>query len=360
MAFCLTRCLIRKNRVYIVMILFVSMILGTVWGEKCFGSGIENLHSIIIVCVAFGVTMCLNGNVVLSQNNLKNLLRIIVVIGLGASFYAMIFQNQYFVQLLRQNNVSWNSWLYVSFFRQRNIFAGYCFISTVAVSYLYLKEKKNKYLLSLLLFGFQIFLTNSRASLLAFVMYVGLCIYLTRRNKIIFVIVSVICVAATLYALDLWSVLLVKFSHTTSSGVDSGEIRLAMWGECLRYLLDKNALLFGFGLGASDAFFTSHFGVGSSHNAYIDALFNGGVVYVVVIIWSLVSTFKAITKNQYDHDFKVVWQSALITYSVYCFFEAGMALFASNYFSVTMTILLLMLSRFYTGSHLILNKTKKG
>lgn len=350
----LTNVTLSKTRLILLVLIMLNFIIGAYFGETYFKSGIAEIHTAAMVCVAISFSICISSKVYLSERNITFLLRILVIMGVVSCFYAMVVQKEYLFSLLRGENIYFNSWKYVSFFRQRNIFAEYCFISSIAGCYLYLKTKRVLYLFSVVLFGVQIFLTNSRAALLGFIILLGLSVYLTRRNKIFIVFFCILVFIASWYTFDGYGLLIGRYYHATSSGIDSIEVRVNMWMDMLQYLSQRSTFISGFGMGATTSFLSPVYGVGSSHNAYLDALFNGGIIYLFATIYAIVFGFKEILKNA-DPYFKIVFISAMIAFCVYCLFEAGMSLFDANYFSVTVTLLLIVIPRYYRCSTLIDN-----
>ncbi|MCC8050302.1 MAG: O-antigen ligase family protein [Clostridiales bacterium] len=338
---------VMRKTLYITIFLLFSFSVGTVWGKVYFDTGLSDFHVSIFVCIAYLIIMGIPEEYSIEKFQLRVLMRIIVLLGVLSSLYALIVQTSYFISVLRGIDLSNNSWEYVSFYRQRNIFAEYCFIATIAGCFMYLSTKKIRYALCILLFGLQIIVTCSRAGLIGYLLLVGLCIYQTRHNKILFAIVTIIIISIMIYTFDLDSVILEMFSHTTASGEDSGELRLEIWINCLNELFDKFAIFFGFGAGSTTAFITPDYDTGSSHNCYVDTLFTGGLVYLGIIIHTIIYSLKKVRIKTSDRAFYITWMSATVAYCIYCMMEAGIALYASNYFSVTLTILLVLIPRIY-------------
>lgn len=113
-------------------------------------------------------------------------MRTLVICGIAASLYAMVMQSIYLVYILRRLDVAYNSWFYTSFLGQRNIFAGYCFLSSIAALYLFSNKNlaRNKiYLAAVILFGIQIFITNSRTAFISYLVLILVYIYLAAGKK---------------------------------------------------------------------------------------------------------------------------------------------------------------------------------
>ena len=136
--------------------------------------------------------------------------------------------------------------------------------------------------------------------------------------------------------------------HTTSAGHDSAAERFYMWQAILSCMTDHHNYLFGFGAQATGPFLQSQFGVGSAHNMYMDALFNGGLIYLGILLYTLWISLQRIRHNK-DQSFRIVMTSALVAFCIHDFFESGASLLESNYFSVIPTIFLLLLPLHYSG-----------
>lgn len=345
--FCNKKVLLEKKEIVITILLFINFLVGALQGSIFLNAGLENVSATISVCLAYFTVMCKKNINPIQQKELFILLKIIVVVGVIATVYAMVVQNQELRFLIQGVNKSINSWLYVSFFSHRNIFALYCFIATIPTCYLYMKTGKKWYGICILWFGIQILLTDSRASLLGYAVFVGLVFYYTRKNRVVLGLFVVMVGGLLLYVFDIGSFLGENFAHITSSGEDSASLRISMWIESIRYLWDKKTFICGFGLSGSSLFLMPRFNVGSAHNAYIDALLSGGIIFLFVIIYGLIESYQKCNRSKYDIEFNNVWRAAIIAYAVYCFFEASAMLFLDAYFSVTVTILLILLPRCY-------------
>lgn len=336
---------IKKNGMYIFILLILVFTIGAFSGEIIIDHGFSDIHVGIFTAIAY---LCLYGvdfKKVHFDIDYSLFCKIILIIGILSVFYAIVFQQSYMIELIKRNNISWNSWQLVSFFRQRNIFSQYCYIASICALLLYTEKKNKAYIVALALFGGIIILTNSRAALMGYVVLIGLYICLKRKNKYLFLMMSVIVLLLFAYAFDLFGNASTIFYHETSKGNDSGAIRLLMWRDCIKFLFQQNVFMFGLGMGAESHFLMPKYGVGSSHSVYVDAMFDGGIVFLAVIFLSLYRTMKTVLKIK-QLEIKNLYVAAVISFLLYGFLEAGMALFGSNYFSITASILLIFLPQF--------------
>lgn len=336
---------IKKNGIYVFILLILLFIIGAICGEIIIDHGFSDIHVGIFTAIAYLSLYGVNFKKVHFDIDYRFFCKIVLIIGIFAVLYAIVFQKSYMIELIKRNNVSWNSWQFVSFFRQRNIFSQYCYIASICALLLYTEKKNKFYIVALVLFGGIIFLTSSRAALIGYVVLIGLYICLQRKNKYLFFLLSVIVLLLFAYAFDLFGSVSTIFYHEATNGNDSGAIRVLMWLDCIQCLFQHNVFMFGLGMGAESVFLMPKYGVGSSHSVYVDAMFDGGIVFLVVIFLSLYRTMRTVLKIK-QPKIKSLYVAAMISFVLYGFLEAGMALFGSNYFSITASILLIVLPQF--------------
>lgn len=323
-----------------LLVLVVNMIMPILLGDPL--NAVNELHTAIMVWCAFFATFCMRYSS-LSQSNLVFLYKIISIIGFVSCLYAMTIQSAEFISLLRGVDKEFSSWNYVSFFRQRNIYGEYCFLSTISSLYLLNLTKNRIWLLLIILFGLQIVLIDSRAALIGFSLTILIFLYCNSRHKVIFVFSFFVLLLFVLILIGGLDALLQTFSHEAKTeDMDSGAVRVVMWMRCFEYLSENTAWLWGFGPGSVTNFLTPLFGLGSSHSFYVDALFCGGIIYLFIVSIPLLISLKSIFGNT-DIIYRNVHIGALCAFILYGFLEAGMAPFASNFFSVTSTLMMIVI-----------------
>lgn len=323
-----------------LLVLMISMIMPVILGDPL--DAVYELHTAIMVWVTFFSTFCMRYSS-LSQSNLVFLYKIVSIIGFVSCLYAMTFQSTEFISLLRGVDKEINSWNYVSFFRQRNIYGEYCFLSTISSLYLLNLTKNRIWLLLIILFGLQIVIINSRAALIGYFLTILISFYCNSRHKVVFFISFLVLLLFAFIMIGGFEGLLETFSHEAKTeDMDSGAVRVVMWMRCFEYLSENTAWLWGFGSGTVTNFLTPIFGLGSTHSFYVDALFCGGIIYLLIILIPLLLSFKSILVNT-DITYRNVHIGALSAFLLYGFLEAGMAPFASNFFSVTSTLMMIVI-----------------
>ena len=345
----------------LIFIVMLCGIIGNIHGALLVTDGMSSLDNMVINFATIIIFVAMKGEKI-SRDSLNAIMKTLVICGIAASLYAMIMQSMYLVYVLKRLDVAYNSWFYTSFLGQRNIFAGYCFLSSIAALYLFSNKSmaKNKiYLAAVILFGIQIFITNSRTAFISYLALILLYIYLKKKKKTKFLLITISIIGAVILLQNeiFNSVLNTFFIHTTSSGTDSGSIRLNMWREAIGYSFEKIGFIFGFGIYPMSVILLDNFGYASTHNAYLDTFMTGGMVYVFIIIYIYYRSFKKIKKCT-DKHYSMFMISALIAFLLYNTTEAGMALFTQNYFSITATILFVIIPMGYNGENIEENKKR--
>lgn len=346
------RKIIQINLFKVLLTVMLFGILGNIHGSLLVRGGLSSLDNIIVNFLAMIVFIAIKGTSMDGQA-IKQIMRILVICGITASVYAMMRQTMYLSYVFMRQDVAYNSWFYISFLGQRNIFAGYCFLSSIAALYLLTtdKKKKNKlYYIAIVLFGIQIYITNSRTALIAYLALIGTYLYLVaeRKNRFFLSSIGILIVILLFQSQVFVDFLNTIFIHITSSGVDSASIRLDMWKGAVGYCIENIGMLFGFGIYPVSYILEGKFGYASTHNAYLDALLVGGIVYLCLTIYIYIQIYKRI-KGCKDIHFSKVMMAAFIAFLLYNMTEAGIALFTQNYFSITSTILFVILPYAYNG-----------
>lgn len=260
---------------------------------------------------------------------------------IAASVYMFVKQGSLISGAL--NGSEYASWRIYSFFRQRNVYAGFCFISIVASLYLYVKKRQFIYIISILVMFFIVFVTGSRTALISSLIFLSLYIFKRTKNKYLLFLGACLVIIYMSLQSDIMSFVQEKFSHNTSSGMDSGFARIMMWSSGIKHLADGPGFIFGYGISSTASFLKMcGYTVESFHNVYIEYFFEGGLMLLLLIFTSVK---KAIKRIRYidNSDFRDIWFSAFIAYLFYCMLEAGQALFMSNFFSVTTTVLFILM-----------------
>lgn len=340
-----------KNKIKVIFFVALFGLVGNLYGACFVKDGLSSIDNLLINYIAVFVFLGFDG-FKLERDAIKSIMSVIVMCGVVTVLYTMFNQAPFFFYVLRGLDVYYNSWLLTSFLGQRNIYAGYCYLSTIASLYLF-TNTENKlfrllYGMIVALLGIQIYATYSRAALIAYLTLMVLFIYYSgnRSKKLIFIscLISALLVLSQTQFVN--KIIGTVFTHTTSLGVDSGSIRLSMWSGLIDYLFSNLGFLWGYGIYPTSTLISSMFDYASAHNAFIDSMMFGGIIGLSFLLCVLFLSYKCIKKCA-DKNYKNIMLAAFISFIIYSTFEAGMLLFSQNYFSVTSTIMFVILPMVY-------------
>lgn len=277
-------------------------------------------------------------------NNIKLLMFVIWSVAIIALLYLLFNQGNLIIPSLQGDEYA--QWGLYSFFRQRNIYAGFNFFAIMSTLFLYSLNKRKIYLISIVAFFLIIVCTGSRAALFSVLLFLTTYLFLRTKNKWMLVSVVIIALVFVISQFDLLNFLQMKFYHSTTSGVDSGMIRIMMWKAGFEKLWGNLTIITGYGVGASSVFLRkSGFTVESFHNVYMESFFEGGIIQLMFTLISLKDSLKYIFKSK-QKLYKETWGAIVCAYIFYNMFESGSAIYMSNYLSVLATITIIIIPRY--------------
>lgn len=344
---------VKRKQMLITLLMLVCFLFGAFWGMQIYEDTLFDLHRGVFICIAYIFSMGTICRRKIETYDLYAIMRIISIIGVLAAVYAFIYQGTYAINVIKNIEVEWNSWFYTSFFSQRNIYGEFCFLVSIACLYNYVIRKKKIYLLIIIIMGIEIYIINSRGALLAYILLLGLTIlFFTKKRWLLIIFGTLTCIGIIIF-FDIQNIIIKNMGHTTSMNIDSGIVRVLMWKDILIELFNSKSLVFGFGLGTTEKFLFMKYGVGSSHNAYIDLFFEAGLVYILILLYAIVMSIKSILKSE-DLYFRNIYLAGVIAFLIYGIVEAGMSLFCSNFFSVMATLMFVFVPRVYKSDKNIL------
>lgn len=336
--------------VMILMFLFVSAYVGAIWGQIFIGKGYSEFHKVFFIIVAIACTTNRRLNTYLVKDDIECIFKGAVFSTFIPTVYTIIAQNRIILELVKGQRINYNSWKLTSFFGQRNVFGESCFIGLCACMYLYRSRKHLFYLMVIILQYIMIYLTNSRSALLGATITIAYNYIYKKKNKYLYVLFVIGLLFVLFYYLGLSDYIMSsRATHRAFNGEDSGMLRIHLWKLSIQYLLQCKAMLFGFGWG-NIAYFRNPYGLGSAHSMYVDALFDGGIVFLSFLVYNIFKSYKKINSIP-DANYRCSMISNMVAFLTYCTLEAGMALFQSNYFSVTTTILFIAIPNMYVGDN---------
>lgn len=339
---------IRKSEIVLICIACIGCIIGAVagiqtYGDSGFGSAVGYL---------LGLTAILSFAARLNRADVVLLLYVVLLFGLVAALYAFVFQATQWMNVLRGNQAGSNSWQYFSFFGQRNRFAACLYLSLFCGASLFVLTKRKPFIIAVAFLLFQIMVTNSRAALVAALLFVLACACFGSRNRVLtgFALGCASLFVASLFSKELMSQLSTYFSHY--GGFDSASARIDMWEFGVEELMEGGVWLSGFGTGTQNIALTPLFGVSSFHNMYIELFFEGGAIKVsTYLILIAASAIRAKNNSAFAKErlFRLLYLPLLISWLVFSVFEAGATPFSTTFFSFIVGVFLVVLPRCYVG-----------
>lgn len=335
---------VKKNEYILFFIIAIGVIIGGIIGMDQGYLELDDYFKLGIYLIAILSAKIVHPKFSLNIDNIRLLLLTIWLVAIAALLYLLSVQGNLIIPSLQGDEYA--QWGLYSFFRQRNIYAGFNFFAIMSALFLYGQNKKKIYLLSIIVFLFIIGCTGSRAALLASLLFLVVYLFLHSKNKWLLILFVFTSLAFILLHFDLLNFLKSKFYHSTNSGMDSGMIRIMMWLAGLRKLRGNFTIITGYGIGASSVFLKkSGFAVESFHNVYMESFFEGGIIQLTLIIISLLNSLKYIFKSK-EKLYSEIWGAMVIAYAFYNMFESGSAIYMSNYLSILATIVIIMIPRY--------------
>ncbi len=343
-----------KNNLLSYFALSVTLLLGWLIGQNFYPEISGYFVSLAVCLIGYFCSTCFRQN----QNNDKRMLEIIMteilIIGLFSVFFAMIVQREQLINVIKGVNSAKSAWNYYSFFSQRNIFAQYCMISIGAALFKYEIYEKKIYLVCVILFLFNIFITDSQTSLYAALFLIALFFYMRFKYKTILIAVGLILFLFTIsiFPIDLN---VISGHYDFASGLDSMTLRFTMWKSAFMKLSTTHCWLLGMGEGAADIFLRQTYSYGSFHNSFVDIIFNGGIIKLLLVFGMYFNIMIRLFKSK-SIPFRSSYISLMTAFLlVYCM-ETGCAIFADNYFSLTTSIVFIMMPNLILPRFKIISK----
>lgn len=335
-----------KEYIIIFFVILMNSVVGAFSGKCILNLEIDNLHQGVLFGLTVITVMGVNWCNYLKKNDILMILKVIFFLGVSASIYAMVFQRESLIGIILKRNSAMDAWIYRSFFDSRNVFAYFCFLSSVAGMYLFYLTKKKKYLLGMFFLALQIYATDSRTAMLILFLFYALCVFFSlRKHEKFFFLIICACLFICMFLFIDISVLVGRFYHESNTSFgDSGLLRLNMWRSGIGCLISKRAVIFGFGFGSQVPYLVPKFDLGSFHNAYMDVFFQGGFILLGVYLYMIVKVFRSIfmIKNK---GYKNISTSFIIVFLLGCLFDSSAMLFSSNYEAVLSTLMVCTLTQ---------------
>lgn len=327
---------ITKPMLIEIILLFFMTIMWSIVQIINFKSGSYYLNDIFnIFCKFVNVLFLfiLAMNIEIEEKYLLNFMKGMVLFGLIACIFNMIFYSQDILASLKIISIDGKIAIPKSFFAQKNQFAYVLFTCIVACITLITSTTKTKskliYCGLILLFLFNMVFTTSRTAFVITGLFMFLYLIFNNQmkfsRKIITLLIIGLIGAGLVYLLYIYNpeLLLDKLIRSKSFGTLTG--RTKIWDVALGVASESKAtLLFGAGrFKGIDVLQKAKKPFTQFHNTYIEFLVSGGIceliyflaIYLFVII-------KLVKSNSLDKKYKILFICLYISYFVYMFSES--------------------------------------
>jgi len=339
---------VNKPACYLGVLGIIGGICGNIYAYLYWGNfELSDLYRSIMISIRFIIFFGIKWNTIISYKEHKAILKLIVFEGVLAMGYALLEQHDLIRECISGNA---KGWFYRSFFSTRNQFASLCMLSIFAAAVLYKMTKKITWILLIFLFISQIFLTNSRNALLSVIIFgMGIIWFkLPNKDKIMAFIFAVFLIALIpiIVNVDAFGGIRSYFYHENSTyagGGDSTRIRFDMWKEVIRNIAQSNSWIMGCGINRETKYLFQKFGLGSAHNAYVDMIYGGGIIWLLMYVYMILASIKntCINMNKYRNIYFAIWAAI----SFHGLFDTFCCPLMSSYYSYLVIILVVFIPK---------------
>lgn len=235
---------------------------------------------------------------------------------------------------------------FASIFSNRNSFGFYLYFAFAQALHLYRSSKRKKYLAALFLISTNLAFTLSRASILSTLAFSVIFNFIrSKRNRFLHLFIGLFGFGVAVLIMNTIPIFENLWNSIVRGG-SSGRIDLWIYGT---NLISKRPLL-GYGYGSSSGLLEiGEFSLKSFHNAYINILVDGGIVflmmYIGIIVYLILIGLKILKKDRLAG---TTFVSLTLSYCIYSLFESNILFSASPSASVA-TVTLSALPILYCG-----------
>lgn len=306
---------------------------------------------LFIISIIIMFFYCFEWKFNFDRTSLNRLYRTLFFIGFVSAIYASIKQRNIIKSAFNGDFMS--TWLYRAFYSTRNVYAVICVFSFFAAFYFLINKMNVLWLIILVFLFLNVFLTNSRNALLMIFSFLGIYLIMSfsPQNRV-FICLFLFIVAILMASIILNSDFLTKFFGGRFvhiyNGEDSTHTRFAWWKHVIEKMINDHAIIFGLGDGYVEDYMWHTFGVGSTHNVYLDVLFKGGILRIGLYISIMIRSFKNILWIG-DRKLKNFWISMFVSIICHSIFDSFGTIFSTSYFSFFTTILIVFIPQYLCG-----------
>lgn len=271
----------------------------------------------IFIIIMFSVTM--------PKEDINKIFKFLLCIGLIACIYNFIFYFNEITNFLKiQTSYSVNI---KSFFANRNQFAQFLVISTIANTFLIKENKQLKYKISISILLLNILFTMSRTAILVTFVFFAIT-YLYNKNirdKLIIIISTLaifILIIVFLYQFRPEILQDINTLFIRAENLENASGRADIWKAGLE--VGSTNVLLGVGrFRGIDILNSKGLDFTQFHNIFIESYVSGGLLELLVLIYLTIIILSNLNKNRYmDKNRKAIYISSFISFLVMGMFES--------------------------------------
>ena len=111
---------INDKAIIFIFVFAIFRFISVIVGEIVYLDGFSGIIREMFLIIGFATCFCFKPKKKINEKEILLIFKSLVFIGLVSCLFAIVTQFPYLIAILKRQNVSSNSWKYVSFFKQRN------------------------------------------------------------------------------------------------------------------------------------------------------------------------------------------------------------------------------------------------
>lgn len=291
---------------------------------------------------------CIPSKLKITKNNLDVFMSMIVILGTVACIYNIIINFRGISSVLYINNAYEVN--YKSFYLNRNSFAQLLYISMIANTVLFYKDKTFYNWLCYILFGINMITSLSRTAILSIIIFIFI-LFINFLVKKPMYLLSLITILGILIRYVFLNPILYNFmTNILLRGNMGTNGRSSLWNIGFK-VLNETSWFFGTGYFTSIQFIEKlGFDLEEFHSFYIETLVGGGIFDLLLIFSIFIFMIKRIKRiYTYSKEIGLILISAYISLMIYSLFESS-SFFTMGYVGSLFTIFFITVPLLYSNN----------
>ena len=346
-----TKIVVNKNY-FILFILYITITLIYCMIQYINNSmEIQDIYNLITKFITVSTLIIFIEQLSIDEEKLIKFLKIILIIAIVACVYNMIY---YSTEILSIAKLSSSYDVNIkSFFSNRNQFAQFLFVAIVADSMLMETDKSWKYKIYFIFILLNMIFTMSRTALMITAIFLIINFIIkqnTKKNlvKSILLLIILLCISLLLYN---------KYSNIINSlfirsdNIENASGRTGIWETGIDIVLNNNIIM-GVGRFTGIKILNNRgYDFTQFHSIYIEALVNGGILELLLLILVLGILMKRLLKSNMPIGYKKKWIVTIICFGILGIFES-INRFSIGYVDTMYTVFFITIPLLFTNSYI--------